>query len=65
MAFATRTDGRPLTTLSAWAQRKSAEVAEVEPLLPTTVSTSTATSTTISGVTIRRPLTRVTNLPPT
>ncbi len=39
MAFATRTDGRPLTTLSAWAQRKSAEVAEVEPLLPTTVST--------------------------
>lgn len=37
-ALATRTDGRGLTVLAAWAQRESAGLADAEPALPTTVS---------------------------
>ncbi len=42
-ALATRTDGRGLTVLSAWAQRESAGLADVEPALPTTVSADLTT----------------------
>ncbi|EHR59292.1 DUF5667 domain-containing protein [Saccharomonospora cyanea] len=42
-ALATRTDGRGLTVLAAWAQRESAGLAAAEAALPTTVSTDVTT----------------------